>query len=351
MDSVTHAVSGAALLFALPRRPATVWAVPLSMTVALFPDVDLVFPRIPIDFLLLHRGISHAPAALPAFALLCAALMHPFWKRGTPGAWTFRQTALFALLLLLLHVWLDCVTTYGTLAFLPFSDYRVRLNGLFIVDLWLTLPLVAICCVARRRPRIAALGMLWLMLYSGGAVAWRMHLEDAWNASLGAQGAAPAQLHVLPDAFSPLYWKVQYEQDGQCFQAPLAWNGAQIGPRQQGRCADAALLAGLAVQDRSASIWSRFSLLPLQDQQDWTGGREYRFHDWRFGSLVPLAQKIQDWRRNSATPFMLMVRVDRADKLVSVRYIGSAGGGDSGWQPPSTPKGRSGIHWLIGLDE
>jgi len=351
MDSLTHAASGTAFLLALPRRPATAWAVPLAMIISAIPDIDILFPRSPIDFLLLHRGITHALSALPVFALLCALLMYPFWRYGTPNAWTFRQSALFALLLLLLHVWLDCVTTYGTLAFLPFSDYRVRLNGLFIVDIWLLAPLILACCAARRRPRIAALAIIWLLLYSGGAVAWRTHLQNTWDAALRASGITPARLNVLPDAFSPLYWKVQYEHDGLCFQAPLAWNGLQTDPWQQHQGADPALLARLAAEDRSARIWERFSLLPLQDEQAWEGGKEYTFYDWRFGSLVPFVQSLQNRRSNGATPFRFMARIDGVGKLVAVRHIGSAGGGDSGWQPPAAPGGRSGIHRLIGLDD
>ena len=347
MDSVTHAAAGAALLLAMPNRPATAWAVPLSMVVASLPDVDVIFHRTPIDSLLLHRGITHALPALPVFALLCALLMYPFWRRGTPGAWTFRQTAFFAFLILLMHVWLDCMTSYGTLAFLPFSDYRVRLNGLFIVDLWLLVPLILACFVARRRPRVAALAMIWLLLYSGGAVVWRMYLQDKWNSSLQADGITAAQLSVLPDAFSPLYWKVQYEHDGQCFQAPLAWNGLQTGPWQQQKSADPALLTRLISEDRSARIWIRFSLLPLQDELDWEDGKEYSFYDWRFSSFVPF---IQNWRRNDDHHFRLMARVDGAGKLVAVRYLGYSGKNDSKWHFPIMPKERGGIRWLIGLD-
>jgi inner membrane protein len=177
-----------------------------------------------------------------------------------------------------------------------------------------------------------------------------MHLQDTWNTTLRTDGTVPAQLSVLPDALSPLFWKVQYEHEGQCFQAPLAWNGVRTGPWRQQPGADPALLARLGAGDRSARIWTRFSLLPLQEEQDWEGGKEYTFYDWRFASLVPFAQTIQNWRRNGDTPFKLMARIDGADKLVAVRYIGSAGGGDSGWQPPVTPAGRSGIHWLVGLD-
>ena len=110
------------------------------------------------------------------------------------------------------------------------------------------------------------------------------------------------------------------------------------------------MIARLAAEDRSARIWTRFSMLPLQEEQAWEGGTEYTFYDWRFASLLPLAQAIQNWRRDGDTPFKLMARIDDTGKLVAVRYIGSAGGGDSGWQPPVMPAGRSGIHWLIGLD-
>ncbi|MCL1941597.1 MAG: metal-dependent hydrolase [Synergistaceae bacterium] len=350
MDSLTHAASGAALLLALPNRPATKWAVPLTIAVSCLPDIDVVFNRInrvPIDFMLFHRGITHSLPAMPILALLCAFLMYPFWRRGAPGAWTFRQTALFAFALLLMHVWLDCVTNYGTLAFLPFSDYRVRLNGLFIIDLLLLVPLILACCTARRRSRIAALAIIWLLLYSGGAVAWNIHLQNKWNASLRADGVEADQLSVLPDVFAPLYWKVQYEHNGQCFQAPLAWDGSRAGAWEQQKSAGPDLIARLMAEDRSARVWMKFSLLPLREEQAWEGGKEYSFYDWRFGSLVPF---VQNWRANTAS-VRLMARVDGAGNLVAVRYSRYPAMDESGWQPPVKPKGRSGINWLIGLDD
>ena len=345
MDIATHAVSGAVLMLAVPHRPAGVWAVPLSMVVATLPDIDVIFHRAPIDFFLLHRGITHALPALPVSAPLCALFMYPLWRNGAPGAWTFMQTALFAFSLLFMHIWLDCVTTYGTLAFLPFSDYRVRLNGLFIIDLWLLIPLILACCAARNSPRAAALAMIWLLLYSGGAVVWRMHLQDKWNASLRADGIIAEQLSVLPDAFAPLNWKVQYEHDGQCFQAPLAWNGLRTGSWQQQKSADPILLARLASEDRSARIWKSFSVMHLQEEQNWEGGKEYSFYDWRLDSFVPVVRN----RRGNTPFFKLMARVDDSGKLAAVRVV--SGGSDSDWQPPAAPKGRSGINRLIGLDD
>ena len=346
MDSFTHAMSGAAIFLAIPNRPVAKWAVPLSMAVASLPDIDVFFGRATIDSLLLHRGITHSLFALPVLALISALLMYPFWRRSTPGAWTFKGTALFAFTLLFVHIWLDCVTTYGTLVFLPFSDYRVRLNGMFIIDLVLLIPLILACCTARRRPLAAALAVVWLVLYSSGAVVWRVHLQDKWSAKLNAEGITPTQLSVLPDVFSPLFWKVQYEYNGNCFQAPLGWNGELTGDWEEGQSVDPALLSKLCLEDRSARIWTQFSLLPLQNEHDWEGGKEYGFYDWRFDSLVPF---IREWRNNGNNYFRLMARVDGAGKLIAVRY--NSGIRDTNWQLPAAPKGRSGIKWLIGLDD
>ena len=187
--------------------------------------------------------------------------------------------------------------------------------------------------------------MIWFLVYTGGAVAWRVQLQNQWKATLHVDGIAPSQLNVLPDAFAPLYWKVQYERDGRAFQAPLAWNGSRTGPWQQQRSADPDLLARLAAEDRSARIWIGFSLMPLLEEREWEGGREYILYDWRFGSLVPFVQNM----RRGDLPFRFMVRFDDADRLVSVRYPGMGGRGD--WQPPVAPRGRTGINWLIGLDD
>ena len=347
MDSLTHAVSGTALLLALPRRPATAWAVPLTMLVSNAPDLDVFLPPTPVDFLLLHRGITHALAALPLEALLCGLFLYPLWRRGTRNAWTFPGCVLFSLCLLALHVWLDCVTTYGTQIFLPFSDYRVRLNGLFIVDFCLLIPPAAACLAARRRTCFAGLAVLWLFVYSGGAVAWRAHLEEIQLAALHNEGIRAEEFTVLPDAFSPLYWKMQYAEDSRAFQRSLAWNGERRGPAEERRRADPALIARLVQEDRSARIWFSFSLLPLQEEKP-ADGVEYTFYDWRFASLVPFARKLQERRTNGAMPFIYSARLDETGKLVASRYIG--GGGDSGFHPPVTPSGRTGIYRLLGMD-
>ena len=131
MDPVTHATSGALLMLALPKRPATAWAIPLACLAAAAPDIDTFFCRSPELFLALHRGITHSLPALPLFSLILALAFRPRWRRGTDDAFSFVGTWIFCATCVLLHIWLDCITTFGTMILQPFSDLRVRLNGVF----------------------------------------------------------------------------------------------------------------------------------------------------------------------------------------------------------------------------
>ena len=142
MDPVTHAASGALALLAMPQRPATRWALPLAAFAAASPDLDILAASGPLQTLLLHRGITHALAAAPLMGLLLAILARPLWRYDTRNAWSFGGVWAFMMLMVLLHIWLDALTTYGTLVWLPFSGERLRLNAVYIIDLLMTLPLL-----------------------------------------------------------------------------------------------------------------------------------------------------------------------------------------------------------------
>ena len=74
MDPITHAASGAVAMLSLPNRPATRWAVPLAAIASASPDIDVALCHTPLEFLLLHRGITHSLAAAPLLGLLLTLL-------------------------------------------------------------------------------------------------------------------------------------------------------------------------------------------------------------------------------------------------------------------------------------
>lgn len=148
MDSLTQIVLGAAVgETALGRKvgnKALLWGA-IAGTI---PDLDVVYIQLiggdAIDEIVLHRGFSHS--------ILFAFLMAPIL--GWLVNWLYRKkdeadfsgwTTLF-FWSIFTHPLLDSLTTYGTQLFLPFSDHRVSIASVFVVDFFYTLPFL-LCVV------------------------------------------------------------------------------------------------------------------------------------------------------------------------------------------------------------
>ena len=85
MDPITHAASGAVAMLAMPHRPASRWAVPLAALAAASPDVDVLMANTPLQFLLLHRGITHSLFFAPLLGLILALVGCSLWRAQTPA--------------------------------------------------------------------------------------------------------------------------------------------------------------------------------------------------------------------------------------------------------------------------
>lgn len=144
MEPITHGLSGAIIACTLPRSSRTWWFPLWAALTAMIPDVDVFFVRSPVDYIEFHRGITHSLAGGWVLALGCALVLvmfahvrlkpHRLGEPPSPRPWSLMGGWSMAYLLILHHIFLDCMNSYGTQVFLPFSDYRVRWNALFIVD-------------------------------------------------------------------------------------------------------------------------------------------------------------------------------------------------------------------------
>ncbi|MGN0008971.1 MAG: metal-dependent hydrolase [Desulfovibrionaceae bacterium] len=338
MDPVTHAASGALAMLALPSRPATRWAVPLAALAAAAPDADVLLGWTPLLALETHRGFSHALALSPLWGLLLALIMLPLRR---PGGWSLRCAWLFSTLMICLHIWLDAVTTYGTLALLPFSDLRVRGNALFIIDPWLTLPLLAALLAFRTRyGRNAALaGLCWALLYPAG-----MLCLQQWHEAQARRIMPRAEeLHVLPDVLAPFHWRVLARREGRITVRAMDWRGRMDAPAPHLPAAPSALLETLAAQDASCFVFRRFALLPVLRLED---GGAWLVHDLRFGTCLPWAAALLERMSRPQSPFQLRARLrpDGTVEAVRLQYAS----GDSGWHAPRPPR-RDGPAAALGL--
>jgi inner membrane protein len=410
MDPITHAASGAVAMLSLPNRPATRWAVPLAAIASASPDIDVALCHTPLEFLLLHRGITHSLAAAPLLGLLLALLARPLWKSDTPGHWSFPRVWLFMIGMVLLHIWLDVITTYGTMIYLPFSHERVRLNAVYIIDLLLTLPLLWAVLRWRAKRGLMRLALAWVFVYPALCISLNAWHTSQTQARLTAEAQTTRQtvrqVVLLPDAFGPLFWRALYETDGPDGRIVYSQGLNALGqPRtapSPHRAAPPELLAELARQSVAADAFFNFTLLPVISPlaDDFTpveahaaaagdgpsaqatpaapagtaGDRPAAktrptyalFNDLRFGSDLAFVRAIIAHRPHADVPFKYMVELELADpgqsvalvhegknpgsvRLVRERLRFSDSGKDSHWQKPRLPSPPPFRDWIIGL--
>ena len=134
MDNLTHGLAGALLAQAgLRQRYGRVASVALVVGSQL-PDLDALFDLAgPIVGFQQHRGLTHAFAGGLGLALLAAGVFY--------GILRYRNYwRLVGLLYLgvLLHIWMDYLTSYGTQILLPFDRGRYTADAVFIIDYFYT---------------------------------------------------------------------------------------------------------------------------------------------------------------------------------------------------------------------
>ncbi len=141
MDSITQAALGGVVGELVLGRKLGWKGMAWGLFFGTLPDLDiLVMPWLDeVQKLKWHRGISHSLVLMVVAGFAFAkplALIHR--NRGV----TAREAGWFVFLTWSTHVLIDVFTTYGTQIYEPFSDRRVSLNNMAIVDLFFTLPLL-----------------------------------------------------------------------------------------------------------------------------------------------------------------------------------------------------------------
>lgn len=142
MDSLTQIVLGAAVGEAVLGKKIGNKALLWGGIAGTIPDLDVIYIQLigggAIDEIVLHRGISHSIT----FAILMAPALGWIvnWLYRKKNEANFLQWTNLFFWAIFTHPLLDSLTTYGTQLFLPFSDYRVSIATVFVVDLFYTLP-------------------------------------------------------------------------------------------------------------------------------------------------------------------------------------------------------------------
>ncbi len=289
MDTLTHLVAGALTPLAFRATPKRAGIVVFGILAGELPDIDVFFGTGPASLLSLHRGITHAliwqPVlaillTLPFFIWLCRplrqcggqcpppllatgnhiklcsiglqnegirgkmmrllSLLPVCSQRASPVGIGLGTLGIMALFALYTHLYLDCMTTFGTQIFLPFSQARVALPGMFIIDFLILLPgaaclILALCqkadpvpfasepcdriapwaiagtaMTSGRARRFARIGLAWMLLYPLCSFGVNQAVALALTPMHASEPGS--RLTLLTEPFSPFIWKAVVEE-------------------------------------------------------------------------------------------------------------------------------------------
>ncbi|PWB64302.1 MAG: hypothetical protein C3F14_06890 [Deltaproteobacteria bacterium] len=194
MDTVTHGLTGWLIGRAIPSDIGKKEATLAVIVGSVLPDADNIASLLGSEsYLRIHRGISHSFAGVAVSSLLVALLFYRF------GKWKdLKKLYLLTLLGQLSHIALDLLNSYGTQIFQPFSDARVSLDLLFIVDLAFTGIIVAGLFLSRRRPGRARTALAALAVYVGLAGFLHLRAENVVREAALRQGVPVVSSWALP---------------------------------------------------------------------------------------------------------------------------------------------------------
>ena len=190
-------------------------------------DLDVLIksstdPLLAIEY---HRHFTHSLAFIPVGGAM-AALPWLLDKAARAHlAWAVLvSTTGFAT-----HGLLDACTTYGTLLFWPFSETRVSLRWISVVDPSFTIPLlIGVIAAARsRQARWARFGLLWATLYMGLGAFQNWRASTLQHELAQVRGHSIERGQVFPMFMNNVAWRSIYQSAGRYHidKLRLTWNG------------------------------------------------------------------------------------------------------------------------------
>ncbi len=245
MDSISQFVLGAAMGEAALGKKIGNKAILWGGIAGTIPDLDILFyPFLDeLSRLTIHRGFSHALIfafiAAPIFAwflfqwyrlkprnlrekykdknVLLRWLVAPIdWFTHRPAnieVPSYRDWVKLFFLALFTHPLLDSFTVYGTQLFLPFSDYRVGVNNIFIVDPLYTVPLIICLVIVSRlirtnqvRPYINYLGIIISCAYIGLTLFNKMKVNTVFETALNQQAVQYERFMTANTPLNSILW-------------------------------------------------------------------------------------------------------------------------------------------------
>jgi inner membrane protein len=218
MDSITHTLTGAVIAKAIDNEKIGNWGTIAGLSMGFFPDTDFVLGLFNRQFYLeYHRDFTHSLLLIPFYALFFSWIFVKISKR--PYFWSFYK---ICLPVLVSHVILDLLTSYGTMIFSPFFEHRFSWDLVFIVDLIFSgiifFPFLFSFFWKRRARWVCRGSIIGLAIYI--LFCWVQHNQAIYLTKTFAQSLNEEVIQVasLPQPLSPFRWANYVETKDKVYQ-------------------------------------------------------------------------------------------------------------------------------------
>lgn len=220
MDSITHIVLGAVIGEAVAGKKLGKKAMVIGAAAQSLPDIDFVlgFFNSPVEDLLAHRGFTHSFL----FGILATAGLAWLMKRYIRGEqeMSLRHWMFFLGLEILMHFTLDCLNSYGTGLFEPFTHHRISFNVIFVADplftIWSLMAMVALIIMKRSNPhrlRLAVGTIVISAVYIGLSLVNKSVIDARAQETFERNGFTPKNYFTSPTPLNNMLWYVVAESD------------------------------------------------------------------------------------------------------------------------------------------
>ena len=219
MDPLSQGVVGAVVPQSFAQKNTIFWATVIGFLSGLAPDLD-IFIRSDIDpllFLEYHRQFTHSLIFIPIGGFICASFFFILIRNN--NKLSFKKIWLFATLGYGTHGLLDACTSYGTLLFWPFSDYRFAWNNISIIDPLFTIPILILILIAaiRKNSFYSRIALLWAILYLICGVIINNKVLNIGKELAFSRGHHIEKISAKPTFGNLLLWKVIYESNDEFY--------------------------------------------------------------------------------------------------------------------------------------
>ena len=250
MDTITHGLAGYAVAKTGLARDTGRWGVIAGVAASLLPDADSLFASYyGTEFTLkYHRGFTNSILLVVPISLLFAWL---FVKIS--GKRRFQTFFLIWVVEILVHTFLDLITSFGTMILSPLSSYRFALDWVFIIDLFLTgifLIFSIVIMIWRSRSKTlarisVALAAAYILMCAGNHV-WALSLAKGYAHE---HKLRTEKIAALPQPLSPFHWANYIVTDNTIYVGLVNL----IGVRERAASPEASLFS---------QLWNRYQ--PIQ---------------------------------------------------------------------------------------